>query len=80
MIDRLGDIAGIDEHHCLNVPHPLQNLNRFGLPENSVVAELVAERLAALVLLGWDLLSRPINENGLAYRQRLRNRNPPRSS
>ena len=41
----------------LNVPHHLQNLNRFGLPENSVVAELVAERLAALVLLGWDLLS-----------------------
>jgi hypothetical protein len=35
----------------LNVPHPLQNVNRFGLPENSVVAELVAERLAALVLL-----------------------------
>ena len=41
----------------LNVPHPLQNVNRFGLPENSVVAELVAERLAALVLLGWDLVS-----------------------
>jgi hypothetical protein len=32
-------------------------LNRFGLPENLVAAELVAERLAALVLLEWDLVS-----------------------
>jgi putative flippase GtrA len=38
-------------------PHHLQTLNRFGLPENIVVAELVAERLAALVLLEWDLVS-----------------------
>ena len=41
----------------LKVPHHLQNLNRFGLPENIVVADLVAERLAALVLLEWDLVS-----------------------
>ena len=41
----------------LKVPHHLQNLNRFELPENIVVAELVAERLAALVLLEWDLVS-----------------------
>ena len=41
----------------LKVPHHLQNLNRFGLPENIVVAELVAERLAALVLLELDLVS-----------------------
>jgi hypothetical protein len=41
----------------LKVPHHLQTLNRFGLPENIVVAELVAERLAALVLLEWDLVS-----------------------
>jgi hypothetical protein len=32
-------------------------LNQFELPENIVVAELVAERLAALVLLEWDLVS-----------------------
>ena len=32
-------------------------MNRFGLPENIVVADLVAERLADLVLLEWDLLS-----------------------
>jgi hypothetical protein len=32
-------------------------LNRFGLPENLVAAELVAERLAALLLLEWDLVS-----------------------
>jgi putative flippase GtrA len=41
----------------LKVPHHLQNLNRFGLRENIVVAELVAERLAALALLEWDLVS-----------------------
>jgi hypothetical protein len=41
----------------LKVPHHLQNLNRFELPENIVVAELVAERLEALVLLEWDLVS-----------------------
>ena len=41
----------------LKVPHHLQNLNQFELPENIVVAELVAERLAALVLLEWDLVS-----------------------
>ena len=41
----------------LKVPRHLQNLNRFELPENIVVAELVAERLAALVLLEWDLVS-----------------------
>ena len=39
----------------LKVPHHLQYLNRFGLPQN--LAELVAERLAALVLLEWDLVS-----------------------
>jgi hypothetical protein len=32
-------------------------LNQFELPENIIVAELVAERLAALVLLEWDLVS-----------------------
>jgi hypothetical protein len=32
-------------------------LNRFGLPENLVAAELVAKRLAALILLKWDLVS-----------------------
>jgi hypothetical protein len=32
-------------------------LNRFGLPEDLVAAEHVAERLAALVLLEWDLVS-----------------------
>ena len=41
----------------LKVPHHLQTLNRFGLPENSAVAEVVAERLAAFVLLEWDLVS-----------------------
>ena len=41
----------------LKVPHHLQYLNRFGLPQNLVAAELVAERLAALVLLEWDLVS-----------------------
>ena len=41
----------------LKVPHHLQYLNRFGLPEDLVVAEPVAERLAALVLLEWDLVS-----------------------
>ena len=41
----------------LKTPHHLQNLNRFELPENIVVAEFVAERLAALVLLEWDLVS-----------------------
>jgi hypothetical protein len=41
----------------LKVPHHLQYLNRFGLPEDLVAAELVAERLAALVLLEWDLVS-----------------------
>ena len=41
----------------LNVPHHLQYLNRFGLPEDLVAAEPVAERLAALVLLEWDLVS-----------------------
>jgi hypothetical protein len=34
----------------LKVPHHLPYLNRFGLPEDLVAAELVAERLAALVL------------------------------
>jgi putative flippase GtrA len=41
----------------LKVPHHLQYLNRFGLPENLVAAELVAKRLAALILLKWDLVS-----------------------
>ena len=41
----------------LKVPHHLQYLNRFGLPENLVAADLVAERLAALLLLEWDLVS-----------------------
>ena len=41
----------------LKVPHHLQTLNRFGLPENNVVAEVVAEHLAAFVLLEWDLVS-----------------------
>ena len=41
----------------LKVPHHLQYLKRFGLPEDLVAAELVAERLAALVLLEWDLVS-----------------------
>jgi hypothetical protein len=41
----------------LKVLHHLQNLNRFGLPEDLVAAEFVAERLAALVLLEWDLVS-----------------------
>jgi hypothetical protein len=41
----------------LKVPHHLQTLNRFGLPENSVAAEVVAEHLAAFVLLEWDLVS-----------------------
>jgi hypothetical protein len=41
----------------LKVPHHLQYLNWFGLPEDLVAAELVAERLAALVLLEWDLVS-----------------------
>jgi hypothetical protein len=41
----------------LKVPHHLQYLNRFGLPEDLVAAELVAECLAALVLLEWDLVS-----------------------
>jgi hypothetical protein len=31
----------------LKVPHHLQYLNRFGLPEDLVAAELVPERLAA---------------------------------
>ena len=41
----------------LKVPHHLQYLKWFGLPQNLVAAELVAERLAALVLLEWDLVS-----------------------
>jgi hypothetical protein len=41
----------------LRVPHHLQTLNRLGLPENSVAAEVVAEHLAAFVLLEWDLVS-----------------------
>ena len=41
----------------LKVPHHLQYLNRFGLPEDLVAAEPVAERLAALVLLEWELVS-----------------------
>jgi hypothetical protein len=41
----------------LKVPHHLPYLNRFGLPKDLVAAELVAERLAALVLLEWDLVS-----------------------
>ena len=41
----------------LKVPHHLPYLNRFGLPEDLVAAELVAERLAAPVLLEWDLVS-----------------------
>jgi hypothetical protein len=34
-----------------------ENINWFGLPEDLVAVELVAERLAALVLLEWDLVS-----------------------
>jgi hypothetical protein len=44
-------------HGIRIVYYHLQYLNWFGLPEDLVAVELVAERLAALVLLEWDLVS-----------------------